>query len=348
VLPKGSLENRKRLMSQIRQVLQPLAIDSSRRMPVDRADLQKSLDELLGVFERALDMVATIKGKEEMTKQLDQITNALFSASEAARKAPEAWDGEFSKAQERVWRWMGARMEELDRMLAAGPVTEENLPAEIIDHYKGPKSGRYLLYIYPAGSLEKRESLRRYVDSAQEIAGAVDTRATGYPVVFYASTELIHEGFSTAVSAAAVVIFITLFLDFGKISLVLLAALPKLIGIIWMLGIMRLLDINYNLANQIVIPLIIGVGLAYGIHIIHRFNRQKPDRRDITDVLVNTGGAITLSGLTTMIGFGSLALASHRGLASIGTVLFFGVGAALVASTYVLANILYLLYRPKR
>ncbi len=348
VLPESATEVRKGLMDQIRKLLEPLTIDPGRMRPVDPKAIRKSLEELLAVFERALDMVATIPGTDEMVRLLDQMVTTLESAADAVEKADESWIAEFTDAQRRVWNWGRARLEEVDRMLAAGPVTEGELPKEILDHYKGPKTGQYVLYLYPAGSLEKRPILKKFVEDSREVARKAGTQATGYPIVFYASTELIHRGFSTAVSAAAIVILITLFLDFQRIGIVFLAVLPKVLGIIWMLGIMRLLGINYNLANQIVIPLIIGVGLAYGIHIIHRFIREKPKNRDITNVLEHTGAAITLSGLTTMIGFGSLALASHRGLASIGTVLFFGVGAALVASTYVLANLLYMVFRPKR
>ena len=57
-------------------------------------------------------------------------------------------------------------------------------------------------------------------------------------------------------------------------------------------------------------------------------------------VLRHTGRAILIASLTTMIGFGSLALASHRGLASLGAVLLLGVGSCLLTSTVVLPNLL--------
>jgi predicted RND superfamily exporter protein len=60
-------------------------------------------------------------------------------------------------------------------------------------------------------------------------------------------------------------------------------------------------------------------------------------------VLRHTGRAILISSLTTMIGFGSLALASHRGLASLGLLLLLGVGSCLVASLVVLPNLLVVL-----
>ena len=344
LLPEDPPEVRKTLLERIGQILKAVDPDPARLPPVDPKALAVSIRSLGEVFNRALDMAANLKDGGKMVGLLDRITEDLEATAEAVDAAAPGWAEEYGRARGRIWAWARARKGDLDAMLAAGPVAEKELPREILEHYKGSRTGRYALYLYPTGSLENREALQRFVAAVRE----VDREVTGYPAVFYASTELVHRGFDAAVLAAAVVILATLFIDFRRPGLVLLATLPKLLGIIWMLGIMRILKINYNLANQIVVPLIIGVGLAYGIHIIHRFIREKPEDRDITKVLEHTGGAITLSGLTTMLGFGSLALASHRGMASMGMVLFFGVGAALVASTVVLANILVVIYRPKR
>lgn len=344
LLPEEATPARAEEMARMEKLLRPVKLDPDRLQTPDPRELHASIQALGAVFERALDMVTGLRDAREMRRNLDQIVSSLETAAEVTASPPPGWVEELSAAQRSIWSWAAARKAEMDRMLALGPVKESDLPIEVLDKLKGPRTGRYVLYMYPAERLEQREALKRFVDAAR----GVDRDATGYPIIFYASTSLIHRGFSTAVAAAAVVIFFTLFLDFRKLHLVLLATVPKVIAIVWMLGIMRLLGLNYNLANQIVIPLLIGVGLAYGIHIIHRFFMRGGGQRDITSVLEHTGGAIALSGLTTMIGFGSLGLATHRGLASMGTVLFFGVGAALVASTWVLANLLRLIYRPKR
>ena len=109
-------------------------------------------------------------------------------------------------------------------------------------------------------------------------------------------------------------------------------------GMAWMLGGMRLLGLSFNFANLVTVPLIIGVGIDNGVHIVHRL-RLEGDKGMIV-VLRHTGRAILIAGLTTMIGFGSLALASHRGLASLGLVLLMGVGACVVTATVVLPNML--------
>ena len=101
---------------------------------------------------------------------------------------------------------------------------------------------------------------------------------------------------------------------------------------------MRLFDIPFNFANLVAVPLIIGVGIDNGVHVIHRIRLEGRQGMDV--VLRHTGRAILIASLTTMIGFGSLALASHRGMASLGAVLLLGVGSCLITSTVVLPNVL--------
>ena len=63
---------------------------------------------------------------------------------------------------------------------------------------------------------------------------------------------------------------------------------------------------------------------------------------------VKTGGAVMLSSLTTMVGFGSLAFASHRGYSSLGQILFLGVGACLMMAVTVLPAVLAMVDRPAK
>ncbi len=84
--------------------------------------------------------------------------------------------------------------------------------------------------------------------------------------------------------------------------------------------------------------MIIGVGIDNGVHVMQRIRLE--GRAGMGVVLRHTGRAILIASLTTMIGFGSLALASHRGLSSLGFVLLLGVGSCLLTSMVVLPNLL--------
>ena len=84
-----------------------------------------------------------------------------------------------------------------------------------------------------------------------------------------------------------------------------------------------------------------GYGVAGGVHVIHRFR----EFRSTEDVGRTVSSAVCLSFLTTIVGFGSLAIAQHRGIASLGRVTSLGCSLILVASIVLLPCLLSLFWR---
>jgi len=103
-----------------------------------------------------------------------------------------------------------------------------------------------------------------------------------------------------------------------------------------MFGLLGALNIPLNPANMIVLPLIMGIGIDDGVHVIHDFRRQAGRYR----MSSSTASAVLITSLTTMIGFGSLMIASHRGLQSLGRVLTIGVTCCMFTSLVMLPALL--------
>jgi predicted RND superfamily exporter protein len=101
---------------------------------------------------------------------------------------------------------------------------------------------------------------------------------------------------------------------------------------------MELTGLKLNMANLVILPLILGIGVVNGIHIIHRYREEK----DKNVLGKSTGQAVILSSFTTMIGFGSMMVADHYGVFSLGLVLTLGVFCCLVASITFLPALLKL------
>jgi uncharacterized protein len=125
-------------------------------------------------------------------------------------------------------------------------------------------------------------------------------------------------------------------LDFPNLRDALLAMVPPVAGGLLMFGILGLLHLDLNPANLIVLPLVLGIGVDDGVHIVHDFRLQKGRYRTSS----STMNAIVLTSLTSMIGFGSMMVAAHRGLSSVGLVLVIGVGSCLFVSLVTLPAIL--------
>jgi uncharacterized membrane protein YdfJ with MMPL/SSD domain len=94
---------------------------------------------------------------------------------------------------------------------------------------------------------------------------------------------------------------------------------------------------------MIVLPLILGIGIDDGVHVVHDFRRQRGAYR----MSPSTASAVLITSLTTMVGFGSLMIASHRGLQSLGRVLTIGVSCCLFTSLVMLPALLAWLSRDR-
>lgn len=107
-----------------------------------------------------------------------------------------------------------------------------------------------------------------------------------------------------------------------------------------MLGLMAHYKISFNPANFMTLPLVLGIGLVFGIHILQRFKEENQTAM----FACSTGAAIVLDALTNVAGFGALMAAHHRGIASLGFVMTVGTLTNLVTALVVLPCLLQVLY----
>ncbi len=113
-----------------------------------------------------------------------------------------------------------------------------------------------------------------------------------------------------------------------------LALIPLTVGAIWTVGAMTLLGIELNMANVIAIPLILGIGIDNGVHVIHRYRIEGAG--NIGTVLSTVGRAILLTSITTIAAFGTFAFGLYRGLSSMGIILGLGITICFFMSVYLL------------
>lgn len=130
-------------------------------------------------------------------------------------------------------------------------------------------------------------------------------------------------------------------LHFRSLVCVVLALLPVAIGTVWMVGFMGWAGIPFNPANIMTLPLVVGIGVTNGIHILNRFGEEK----NPSILARSTGLAVLVSGLTTIAGFGSLILAKHQGIESLGYVMAVGTATCMIASLTFLPAMLNVLLK---
>ncbi|MFQ5671916.1 MAG: MMPL family transporter [Nitrospinales bacterium] len=215
------------------------------------------------------------------------------------------------------------------------PVRIEDLPHSLRKRFIG-KTGKYLISVFPNISIWERQAMEQFLRQIRQI----DPNVTGNAVHMYESSRLMKEGYIKGGIYAMAAIFLYILTTCKNLRTTFLILLPTLVGSVWTIGIMDWLNVKFNLANLVILPLIIGIGVVAGVHIIHRYREEA--NKEICVLSKSTGRAVVVSSLTTMIGFGSLMVADHQGIYSLGLVLTLGVGSCLVASVTLLPALLKL------
>ncbi|NJL30948.1 MAG: MMPL family transporter [Phycisphaerales bacterium] len=156
-----------------------------------------------------------------------------------------------------------------------------------------------------------------------------DAEVSGVVVQIYESGSLIQRSYIFAGMLALIAVLILVWLDFGNIKDALLSLLPVVVGFALTFGIMKLWGMMINPANIVVLPLMFGIGIDSGVHIIYRWRMDQTGRPP--GLTQGTGKGIVIVNLATLLGFGGMMLARHRGMQSLGFVLTLGMAMTLLA-----------------
>lgn len=212
----------------------------------------------------------------------------------------------------------------------------EDLPPALRHRFVG-KTEKLLVMVFPREDVWERAPQEAFVKDLR----TVDPNVTGTPVQLYEYVTLLRESYLQAARYALCAIALLVLFHFKSLTAVVLGLLPVGLGALWLMGLMGFYDILFNPANIMTLPLVIGIGVTNGIHVLNRFLEE----RDPSVFSRSTGKAVLVSGLTTVAGFASLIPAKHQGIASLGFVMSVGVATCMVVGLVVLPALLMLLQR---
>ena len=323
--------------------LAPLVKDRAKPAPadLDLEAVQEAVEELKDTLEESR-FEAKSGGATREAALLDKPLAALERLEAALEQVPEAdATRRLGKLQASLLDGLQQGLKILEQNIASEGITAKGLLAQLPPGMRDRlySDGSFAVIAYPAKPIWDKAFLGQLIKDLR----AVHPEATGFPVTHWETSSAIERGFKDASIIALLVLVVLLTIDFRSPRYTLLALAPLGMGVAWMWGGLSLLGLSYNFVNIIAFPLIIGIGVASGVHILHRYRQE--DERHIAPVVRHTGMAIFLSAATTMVGFGSLSLASHEGAASLGNVLLLGVGACLLTAVLFLPAVIALLRR---
>ncbi len=214
----------------------------------------------------------------------------------------------------------------LDRFLApARPIGVGDLEGKgldrIVHRYVRHEAGRarVVTYLYPT-----RPEWRRTPPP-----GLVEALAGGDPGITVTGTNVLGRELKRiflrdarrAAVLGIVLVAALLLVDFRSLRLTAVAMAQLVCGIVLMMGVMYALGMQINYANAFVATMIMGVGIDYGIHLVHRLHRNGGR---IDDGVLETGKGVVLAAATNIAGFGTLMLGNYPALRSLGVMALIG------------------------
>ena len=301
--------------------------------PLDLAALTAALETL----KRRMDLATARAGRggpPEAVVAIDRATSALLERLKARERG--AVEVALADYQARLAADFAQQWRQLQLAARPDPLTLGDLPEELRRRFIG-KSGRLLLQIYSRHDPWDHPSQARFVEELR----TVDRDVTGQPVVGYESTRLIASSFRMGLAYAFVLVAGIAALIIRRLRATVLAMLPLILGTLWTVGIMELAGLKLNLVNVWAFPLIIGSAAEYGLYIVLR-SLEAPEHGGGSRLARSTVMAVMFNGLTTITGFGSLLVAHHRGVWSLGLLLVIGSTMTLAASLVVLPTLVRL------
>jgi hopanoid biosynthesis associated RND transporter like protein HpnN len=311
-------------------LVSPIRIGRSN--PVDLERIQQAL----GAIKRRFDVViaeAGLKTPAEVETIRDK-TVALMRRLETMD--PDAAEAALNYLQAQLYRDFVNKFYSLQRNLKPSPISIRDVPEELRRKFIG-SSGRFLLQVQPKVNIWERAGATEFVNELR----SVDPEVTGSPVVTYEATRLMERAYLQGTGYALALVGLLSLAMIRRIRETLLALLPLVLGLLWTIGLMRVLGVQFNLANIWGLPLIIGISAEFGLNVMFRYLEGRARGGPL--VARSTVMGVVLNGLTTMVGFGSLMIAAHRGIFSLGLLLTIGSACGLVASLVVLPVVLRLI-----
>jgi len=301
-----------------------------RATAVDPARLADSL----GTLKRRFDIASNEAPEGDVRTKLKLVAEDLGRLVVRIRQSdPQVSAPALTHLQNQIYGDFVRSFQRLQDNLSPKPIGLADVPKEMRAKFISD-GGRFLLQIHPGVDIWDREGAARFVADLR----SVDPDVTGTPVITYEALHLMERAYRQGTIYAILLVTLVTALTLRRMRETVLALLPLGLGLMWAFGLMYFFGLQFNMGNVFGLPLILGAAAEYGLNIVLRFM----EGRDHGGPLIarSTMMAVLVSGLTTIVGFGSLMIADHRGIFGLGLLLTLGTITSLIAALVVLPVLL--------
>ena len=209
-------------------------------------------------------------------------------------------------------------MNELLTGFNAEEITPNSIPEEIRERWLS-KEGLYRIQIFPKQDLNDLTNLQHFITDVQAIA----PDATDLPVMYWESMKAVIAAFQEAIIIALVSIALLLLVIRRSLVDTLLVMTPLVLAGLFTMATTVFTGTPINFANIIALPLLMGLGVDNGIHMVEKLHNSLSEEQNIYQS--STARGMFYGALTTISSFIGLAFSPHQGIASMGLVITIGI-----------------------
>ena len=333
-------------LAQQRDVLNGLNIDSYidqlniiDRSLAERASVQTQIRTLLAQF-GLLQYVAGMNGEVPLTLGANRIQSELKEVQDKLSGIDVTVARDHISALKDELASLNQNLIAVKSLPPAKTLLRDILmaiPEGIRARYMAP-DGSYIVQALMVRTIYQEKNMQKF----NAYASSFSDKFFGMPLVAGKLEDYMRRDFLVSTGFALIMIILTLWRSMGGWRRALIAASPLILGYTWMLGGMRLLQVDFNFINITISPLLIGIGVDSGIHIIHRYleERELSVEGAVERAGKMTTVAILVTSLTTMLVFASLLVARTPGLRLLGVSALLGIGFTLLFSLMFLPSVL--------
>lgn len=321
--------------SEKRDTLDALSLSLGMTLPASLELSPVNLARDLASMRALRDHARSFNGSDATKAAMTALADALDGTLRAFDALPkDTQQQRMTQLRDAMLGSMPALLHRLQQSLSPQDVTLDNLPTDIRELWVSA-SGQYKVEAFP------KEALYNNQPALFKFTRAIETitpQAAGMPFADVGSSQTVIHAFLQAFGSAFVLISLVLLLVLRSFTDALRAMTPLIMGSVLLGLFCVVVDQPFNMANVIVLPLLLGIGVDIGIVILWR--ARHGGATNINPVMTATGAAVLISMLTTLIDLSSLMLSTHRGMFSMGLLLTVGLLLYLVCTFLVLPSIL--------
>lgn len=287
----------------------------------------------LGRLSVALDRLQTqafSSGRIDAVNELETFSGKTKNLVSLLDKASDSQLMSLGNFQRDFFKDLQKNLSILATGMKPNSLTLKDLPEDMVGRFVSPK-GRFGLFIYPKENIWDPVALQKFVSDIR----SVDPEVVGTPIEVYESGNLMRDTFLRSAILAFAVICFLVWLDFRSLRCVFLTVFSLVLGTLWLLGVMGMSKIPFNMANFFAIPILIGYGVDFGVNVMHRLRQE----RSYSAIGSSMAKGLLLTALASAAGFGTMMFAHHQGIASLGKIMVLGCLFCFVVSVIVLPPI---------